>query len=419
MDGGILSQDEINALLGGMAADGDAPAADSAPAEEPAAPAAEAPAAAAPATGGFALTDIEKDAIGEVANISMGTSATTLFSLVNQKVNITTPVVSVSNWEKLTADKERPCVFIQIKYTTGLDGSNILILKEEDVKIITDLMMGGDGTNTDGELGELHLSAISEAMNQMMGSSATSLSQMLGKMIDISPPTADLVDVQTENLEGTDVANFLAGDFVEIAFRMQIGELVDSTILQLYPIEFAKEIVDTFMGGGLLETAPPPEEPAPAEAPAPAPAPAAAPAPEPMAYTPPPAAAPAPDMSAMPPGGMPGYGMPYPGVPYGMPPQGMNYQPAQFENFQNGLGALASNENIDLILDVPLEVTVELGRTKKSISEILDFSPGTIIELDRIAGEPIDVLVNGKFVAKGEVVVIEESFGIRVTEITK
>ena len=415
MDGGILSQDEINALLGGMNADAPAP-------EEPAAetPAAEpAPAeAAAPASGGFTLTDIEKDAIGEVANISMGTSATTLFSLVNQKVNITTPVVSVSNWEKLTADKERPCVFIQIKYTTGLDGSNILILKEEDVKIITDLMMGGDGTNTDGELGELHLSAISEAMNQMMGSSATSLSQMLGKMIDISPPTADLVDVQTDKLEGTDVANFLAGDFVEIAFRMQIGELVDSTILQLYPIEFAKEIVETFMGGGLLDTVPA-EEPAPAAAPEPAPTPA--PAPEPVAYTPPPvAAAPAPDPNAAAPqAGMPPYGMPYPGVPYGMPPAGMNYQPATFESFQNGLGALASNENIDLILDVPLEVTVELGRTKKSISEILDFSPGTIIELDRIAGEPIDVLVNGKFVAKGEVVVIEESFGIRVTEITK
>jgi flagellar motor switch protein FliN/FliY len=415
MDGGILSQDEINALLGGMNADADSPA--------PEAPAPEAPAAdTAPveassgASGGFTLTDIEKDAIGEVANISMGTSATTLFSLVNQKVNITTPVVSVSNWEKLTADKERPCVFIQIKYTTGLDGSNILILKEEDVKIITDLMMGGDGTNTEGELGELHLSAISEAMNQMMGSSATSLSQMLGKMIDISPPTADLVDVQTDKLEGTDVANFLAGDFVEIAFRMQIGELVDSTILQLYPIEFAKEIVETFMGGGLLDTVPA-EEPAPAAA-EPAPAPAPAPAPEPVAYTPPPAA-PAPDAAAQP-GGMPPYGMPYPAMPpYGMPPAGMNYQPAQFESFQNGLGALASNENIDLILDVPLEVTVELGRTKKSISEILDFSPGTIIELDRIAGEPIDVLVNGKFVAKGEVVVIEESFGIRVTEITK
>ncbi len=415
MDGGILSQDEINALLGGMTAD--APA--DAPADTPADAPAEAPAGdSAPASGNFTLTDIEKDAIGEVANISMGTSATTLFSLVNQKVNITTPVVSISNWEELTKDKERPCVFIQIKYTVGLDGSNILILKEDDVKIITDLMMGGDGTNTDGELGELHLSAISEAMNQMMGSSATSLSQMLGKMIDISPPTADLVDVQTEKLEGTDVANFLAGDFVEIAFRMQIGELVDSTILQLYPLEFAKEIVDTFMGGGLLDTAPAPE-PEPAPAPAPAAAPTPAPAPEPVAYTPPPVApAPMPQTADPNAGMQPGYGMPYQ-MPYGMPAPGMNYQPAQFESFGNGLGALASNENIDLILDVPLEVTVELGRTKKSISEILDFSPGTIIELDRIAGEPIDVLVNGKFVAKGEVVVIEESFGIRVTEITK
>ncbi len=406
MDGGILSQDEINALLGGMSADApaDAPSGDSGSGAE---------------TAGFTLTDIEKDAIGEVANISMGTSATTLFSLVNQKVNITTPVVSISNWEKLIEDKQRPCVFIQIKYTVGLDGSNILILKEEDVKIITDLMMGGDGTNTAGELSELHLSAISEAMNQMMGSSATSLSQMLGKMIDISPPVADLVDVQSDKLEGTDVANFLAGEFVQIAFRMQIGELVDSTILQLYPIDFAKEIVNTFMGGGALETAAEPE---------PAPAPAAAPAPEPAPYTPPPAApqgqpapaaAPTMDPNAA---AMPGYGMPYPYPPYPYPQMqmpGVNYQPAQFESFQGNLGALASNENIDLIMDVPLEVTVELGRTKKSISEILDFSPGTIIELDKIAGEPIDVLVNGKFVAKGEVVVIEESFGIRVTEIIK
>ena len=425
MDGGILSQDEINALLNGMSSDEPAPA-DS----------------AAPAASGvdFELNDIERDAIGEVANISMGTSATTLFSLVNRKVNITTPVVSLSNWDELQSGKERPCVFIQIKYTSGLDGSNILILNEHDVKVITDLMMGGDGTNIDGELGEIHLSAISEAMNQMMGSSATSLSQMLGKMIDISPPVADLVDMQQDEVNGGDVADFLAGTFVKIAFRMQIDDLVDSTILQLYPIDFAKEIVQTFMGGGILtgesESAPAPAAPEPAAyeppkvepTPAPAPAPASAPMPDMSA-----GGQPAPNMMGMQPGMdpnmmgmqpgmnmMPGYGMPMMGMPMmGMPPQGMNYQPAQFENFQGNLGALASNENIDLIMDVPLEVTVELGRTKKSIAEILDFSPGTIIELERIAGEPIDVLVNGKFVAKGEVVVIEESFGIRVTEITK
>ncbi len=430
MDGGLLSQDEINALLNGMA-NGEVPATPE-PAPAPAPAPVDDMVHAPVRTDVDDLTDIEKDAIGEIANISMGTSATTLFSLVNRKVNITTPVVTLSNWADLQKDKEKPYVFIQIKYTSGLDGSNILILTEHDVKIITDLMMGGDGTNIEGELSELHLSAISEAMNQMMGSSATSLSQMLGKMIDISPPVADLVDFAAEDVQGGDVADFLAGTFVKIAFRMQIDDLVDSTILQLYPVDFAKEIVQTFIGDDSSA----------------APAPEPAPEPKVEAYTPPtvaptpqaaPQMAPMPDMSAQqmqqPMMGMPqmdpnmmangmmpgyGYGMPMMGMPMmGMPNPGVNYQTAQFESFQGNVGNLASNENIDLIMDVPLEVTVELGRTRKSISEILDFSPGTIIELDKIAGEPIDVLVNGKFVAKGEVVVIEESFGIRVTEITK
>ncbi|MCH5274805.1 MAG: flagellar motor switch phosphatase FliY [Lachnospiraceae bacterium] len=423
MDGGMLSQDEINALLSGM--DLSEPPADaSAEAAEPA------------ADGGSAvdeslLTDVERDAVGEVANISMGSSATTLYSLVNRKVDITTPVVTLTNWEGVLADYVKPCVFIQIKYTQGLDGSNILVLHEDDVKVITDLMMGGDGTNTDGELGELHLSAISEAMNQMMGSAATSLSTMLGIMIDISPPQASQVDL-TAFSNGSDIAEFLGGTFVKVAFRMQIGDnLVNSTIMQLYPVDFAKEIVDTFinqqMGGS---SAPEPE-------------------PEPVAPSAPQSAAapmdggagqmgmPQMDMSQM---GMPGMGMPQMGMPQmgmpgmAMPQMGMpqmymppqmsmqpnvNVQPAQFQSFSNDLGVVNGQENIGLIMDVPLEVTVELGRTSKSISEILDFAPGTIIELDRIAGEPIDVLVNGKFVARGEVVVIEESFGIRVTEIIK
>ena len=148
------------------------------------------------------LSDSDKDAIGEVANISMGTAATTLSSLVNRKVEISTPVVDMAQWEDVVAAYERPCVFIRIAYTVGLDGTNLLVLKENDVKVITDLMMGGDGTNTDVELGELHLSAISEAMNQMMGSSATSLSSMLNKTIDISPPVADLIDLQDTEDEG-------------------------------------------------------------------------------------------------------------------------------------------------------------------------------------------------------------------------
>lgn len=406
---GILSQDEINALLNGMdLSDSGSSDADTKSTE----------------IDQSILSDIEKDAIGEVANISMGTSATTLFSLVNRKVNITTPVVSLATWDTLIDDYEKPCVFIQIKYTEGLDGSNILILKEQDVKIITDLMMGGDGTNTDGELGELHLSAISEAMNQMMGSSATSLSSMLGKMIDISPPQASLINLN-EFKNAEDIAGFLTDTFVRIGFRMQIGDLVDSTILQLYPIEFARSLYETFINQQMDGMA---EEPVKEEAPAPSPAPIPEPAPMPIPE-PQPMPMPQPDMSAyqQPQMGMPMYQqpmMPQMGMPmYQQPmmPQmaPVNVQPAQFQTFSAQAPQPVSQENMGLIMDVPLEVTVELGRTKKSIAEILDFAPGTIIELDKIAGEPIDVLVNGKFVAKGEVVVIEENFGIRVTEIIK
>ena len=401
---GMLSQDEINALLNGMNLDessgggGDAGSSAGADIDE------------------SLLSEVERDAVGEVANISMGSSATTLFSLVNRKVDISTPTVTLARWETMTQDYEKPCVFIQIKYTVGLDGTNILILKERDVKGITDLMMGGDGSNTEGELGELHLSAISEAMNQMMGASATSLSTMLGNMIDISPPEASLVDL-TEFKSGTDIAEFLGGTFVKITFKMQIGDLVDSDILQLYPIDFAKHLVSTFIdmqmgGGGDSAGAAAAPEPAPTPPPAPAQAPppmAAAPTPDPAMGGAPPGM----DPSQMP----PGYGMPQMGMP--MMQQNMNVQPAQFQSFSGDYAGIQNHENIGLIMDVPLEVTVELGRTHKSINEILDFAPGTIIELDKIAGEPIDVLVNGKFVAKGEVVVIEESFGVRVTEIIK
>ena len=375
---GMLSQDEINALLSGM----DEPGSESAP--EDAAAAQPDSASAGSDLDESVLTAMEKDAIGEVANISMGSSATTLSSLVNRRVNITTPVVTLARWENVLRDYEKPCVFIQIKYTVGLDGSNILVLKEHDVKVITDLMMGGDGSNVEGELGELHLSAISEAMNQMMGSSATSLSTMLDKMIDISPPEASFVDLSTFK-SGGDIAPFLADIFVKIAFRMQIDDLVDSTIMQLYPIDFAKELCDTFLKNQLSDTA---SEPAP------------------QAAAPQGGMAPQMDMNQM---GMPQMQM--------MP--NMNIQPAQFQSFSRDTGAMPGQETIGLIKDVPLEVTVELGRTSKSIAEILDFTPGTIIELDKIAGEPIDILVNGRLVARGEVVVIEESFGVRVTEIIK
>ena len=346
------------------------------------------------------LTDAEKDAIGEIGNISMGTAATTLFSLVNRKVDISTPVVSFATWSDICDAYEKPCVFIRIAYTVGLDGSNILVLKEHDVKVITDLMMGGDGTNTDGELGELHLSAISEAMNQMMGSAATSLSSMLNKTIDISPPVADLVDLH-DNIDEGSIADFLSGSFVKISFKMEIGDLVDSEIMQLYPVSFAKEMCASITKNMEADTNSTSNEAEKAVSAQPA--------------------APQPQME-QPMGGQQVMGQPMMGQPMmgqSMMPQMMqpdvNVQNVQFQAFNPVMNPALQQENIDLIMDVPLEVSVVLGRTRKSIKEIL----GTIIELDKLAGEPIDVMVNQKLVAKGEVVVIEESFGIRITEIIK
>lgn len=391
---GAMSQEEINALLNSpVAADG--------------------------SESQTLLTDNEKDAIGEIANISMGTAATTLFSLVNRKVDISTPVVAFANWGDICDAYERPCVFIRIGYTVGLDGSNILVLKEHDVKVITDLMMGGDGSNTDGEITELHLSAISEAMNQMMGSAATSLSSMLNKVIDISPPVADLIDLQ-QTVDESAIDEFLAGEFVKISFKMEIGDIVNSEIMQLYPISFAKEMcanVTETMEEDTKSTVSSGQQ----MTPEPQPTPQAA----PQNMGQPMMAAASQQMMQQPMMGQPMMGQPMMGQPmmgqemsqmYG---QQVNVQPAQFQAFSGNMPVGYGPENIDLIMDVPLEVTVELGRTSKSIKEILDFTPGTIIELNRIAGEPIDVLVNGKFVAKGEVVIIEESYGIRITEIIK
>lgn len=377
---GMLSQEEIDALTGAASTKTAAPSST------------------------MTLTDAERDAIGEIANINMGTAATTLSTLLNNKVTITTPKVSYVTINEISAQYDKPCVFIHISYIDGISGNNVLILKEHDVKVITDLMMGGDGSNTDGELTELHLSAISEAMNQMMGSAATSLSSMLDKKVDISPPTASVVDLN-DSIDDVTVSNFLSDELVQVSFDMRIGDLVDSQIMQLYPFDFARDLYQKFVGEVGIGQEPVQPEPVVA--------------PEPQQM---------PEQTAS----MPGMGMDMnmaaqqpqmqqamPQQPYMMPTPNVNVQPAQFQPFNAGVSPLMQQENIDLIMDVPLEVTVELGRSNKSIKEILDFSPGTIIELNKLAGEPVDVLVNGKFVAKGEVVVIEENFGIRITEISK
>ena len=230
---GMLSQEEINALLNGIDSDDSSSEAVSSEDEQVSVELEE------------VLTSMEIDIMGELSNISMGTAATTLSSLVNQKVDITTPKVGVSTWQDLVDQYDRPCVFIQISYKEGINGNNVFILKDTDVKIIADLMMGGDGTNMEGEIGELHLSAICEAMNQMMGSSSTSLSSMLGMKIDITPPTANLIDLN-DDFALEDYSDFLKGNFIKISFKMTVGDLVNSEIMQLYPVELCKTLCNRF-----------------------------------------------------------------------------------------------------------------------------------------------------------------------------
>lgn len=438
--GDMLSQAEIDALLSGVDMGAD-----------------EADASAQRAT---LLTPEEKDALGEIGNISMGTSATTLFALLGQKVNITTPIVTETSWEELVAMFQQPYVAVRVQYTEGLVGANLMVMKESDVKIITDLMMGGDGHgNEDGELNELHLSAISEAMNQMIGSSATSMSSMFDKRVDISPPESTQVNPETDidriRITDDDV-------IVKIAFSMTVGTLIDSEIMQLIPLPFAKDMVQNLMKPkseapiAPSKAAPPPTQSgsAPAMQPQMGGMPASA-APQPGMPSPDGAPQPggwAPDAQApYPPqqqGGWPGYPpqqqgwpgypqqqggwpqqgawpqQPPPGYGFAPPPQAqampsaapVNVQPAQFQPFEPG-GEEFDRKNMSLLMDVPLQVTVELGRTTKRIREILEFGQGSILELDKLAGEPVDILVNGKAVAKGEVVVIDESFGVRITDI--
>ncbi len=409
MSDDMISQEEIDALLnGGGLPSGDAPAAEAPP--EEAAPAGDASA------GGDAspvvddpLSDMQKDALGEIGNISMGSAATTLSVLLGHKVSITTPTVSMATMSAIRESYPMPYLIVEVGYTVGIDGNNILAIQASDACIIADLMMGGDGTAPPEDLNEIHMSAVGEAMNQMMGAVATSLSSMFNKKIDISPPKVNLIDLGSEDK----VTEIVSSDetIVKTSFRMEVDGLIDSEIMQILPIGIATEMVDALMNSGAAEeeVAPPPPPPPPAPSvapppPPPPPAPAAAPPP------PPPQAAPMPAAAPMPMAPQPVYGQ-QARVAAGVP-----VQPAQFTPLATA-PLQVNDANIGLILDVPLQVTVELGRTKKSIKEVLELTNGSIVELDKLAGEPVDIHVNGKFLAKGEVVVIDENFGVRITDI--
>ena len=343
------------------------------------------------------LSAIEKDALGEIGNISMGSAATTLSTLLGHKVSITTPSVSVAPMNVIQQHYPLPYLVVEVAYTVGIDGNNVFAIQARDAAVIADLMMGGDGTNPDPELNEIHLSAVGEAMNQMMGAVATSLSTMFNKKIDISPPKVNLVDFGKEDLSDKDRTE----PVVRAAFRMEVDGLIDSEIMQIITLKVAKEMVDALMGG---------DEPEPAPAPTPPPPPPPqqqAPAPPPQQNYPPPQ-----QQNYAPPPSY-GYGgnQMQPNVVTNMPVSPAQFTPLSTEPVQ------INEANIGLILDVPLQVTVELGRTKKTIKEILDLSTGSIVELDKLAGEPVEIQVNGHFLAKGEVVVIDENFGVRITEI--
>jgi len=330
------------------------------------------------------LSDLEKDAVGEVANISMGTAATTLSSLTGKRVEITTPRVAITTRSKLQMEYPLPFVVVYVWYTAGLTGENLLIIKKQDAAIIADLMMGGDGSNPPDELNDLHLSAISEAMNQMMGSAATSMSTIFHKKVTISPPSIKLINFAEEQLDPTieSGSEFL----VQIVFQMSIEALVKSEMMQIIPLPFAKEMSLGLLGEIREKPSSEPKEAVKTSLPL------------------------------------------EPEIPVtGGHSQVIDarqeaaagsvvVQPAEFAPFVEP-SAPKEKGNLALILDVPLQFTVELGRTRKTIKEILELGPGAIVELNKLAGEPVDILVNGKPIAKGEVVVIDENYGVRITEI--
>ena len=384
----MLSQEEINALLGNIDSDSST-SDDNADNEQ------------MNLQNEETLSPEEIDALGEIGNISMGTAATTLFTLLNHKVMITTPKVEVMSWDDFMSTLTSDLTAVSVDYTEGFIGSNLMILKDNDVKVIADLMMGGTGAYVEGPVTDLHLSAIAESMNQMIGSSSTSMAQIFNKKIDISPPQAVQKGTNLESIFGP------KGNVVKVSFRLQIEEnIIDSELMQIHPIGFAKSLI-----AGLLEeeetSGAPIKHPEPVvEQPVSTPQPQMQ-APTQATYQP---KMEVPQMQTAPMQSGPSY--------YGETAMkaDVDVQTPQFQTFDTRQ-KVYPKENMDLLMDVSLEVSVELGRTTRKIKEILEFGPGSIIELSRLVGEPVDVLVNGKFVANGEVVVIDENFGIRITDI--
>ncbi|MBI6872736.1 flagellar motor switch phosphatase FliY [Clostridium aciditolerans] len=384
MGNGFLSQEEIDALLNG----GDT---QSSPSEEQSMP---------------ELSDVEKDLLGEIGNISMGSASTALSTIIGQQVNITTPVVTLTRLKDLKDGFEVPNIALEVKYTSGIVGENLLVMRLIDAAVIANLMMGGDGIISDGisDLSEIELSAVSEAMNQMIGSAATSMATMFMREVNISPPLStiwnDLTSPLSQNISEDEV-------IVKVSFSLTIGDLVDSHIMQLLPVATAKKIVSIMMGQEEPEAQTTMQQSGQQNVAQPQ-----------SAQSKPQHSEP--EIQYMQPEPQAAYDGSYDiyEKPADVPKQpAVEVHKATFQPLAQAPANAGMPKNIDLILDVPLEISVVLGRTKKNIKDILNLGTGSLIELDKLAEEPVEILVNGKKVAYGEVVVVDENFGVRITSI--
>lgn len=422
------------------------------------------------------FNSMELDAIGEMMNISLGSSATAVSNMLNHRVDITTPTVSVVSIEDFTLGDLEPAIAVEIKYVSGLDGSNIMLLKRGDVKTIVDILMGTETPDEEFQLDELTVSAVCEVMNQMMGAASTALSDFLGILVNISTPesyTLDDLDEFKRNHFHSE-----CGMLVVVRFKLGIEDILESEFVNVMSIELTRELLKGFgLTGGRDSKEPEPAQPA-APAPQPAAPEAAAPTmdqgmidqlmnPQPAA---PQAAAPTMDQGMIDQLMNPQAAAPQPAAPQAaqpapqqapvqqpmpvpqqapvqqpmpvqqMPVQQPMQQPAYYPQqqpvyYQQQPNLIQTNpvnlptfdlserlgeeqaQNLEMIMSVPLQVSVEIGRTTQKVDEILSYSKGTLVVLDKLAGDQVDVFVNGLCVAHGDVVVIDDNFGVRITEV--
>ena len=420
------------------------------------------------------FNSMELDAIGELMNISLGSSATAVSNMLDHRVDITTPKVQVVSVEDFSIGDLEPAIGIEIKYVSGLEGSNIMLLKRSDVKTIVDILMGSETPDEEFELNELTISAVCEVMNQMMGAASTALSDFLGYPVNISTPQSFALD----DFEQFKKEHFPAasGNLVVVRFILGIEDMLKSEFVNVMSVDLARELLAGFeMNFGAPEDtsaskqtdSQPIQQPAAAPAPAPAPAaapaapaqesgtvlsqaeierllaansapaqsaPAAAPAAPAqdggttlsqaeierlLAANSAPAPQPVPGTPASQPAPQPVY-VPIPQPVYTPDPKVISAKPVQLPTLdvEERLGKEQA-DNLEMIMSVPLEISVEIGRTRRKVEDILALSKGSLVVLDKLAGDQVDLFVNGLCVARGDVVVIDDNFGVRITEVLK